>query len=164
MKGILFFLSLIISAGCTQAQPAAERAQHLPPYRIVNVDSVLITPARLKKNKPVMLIYFSPDCGHCQRLMYEMKPKMKEFGDAQIVMITFTQYRAIKNFYHDFGLAAYPNITVGTEGYTYFVQRYYEVKTTPFVAVYDRKGKLVKVFDKQPEVKDLIEAAKKAQA
>ncbi|GAB2699531.1 hypothetical protein GCM10027037_25150 [Mucilaginibacter koreensis] len=164
MKRILLFLSfIIIVAGCTQAQtPAEVRAQHLAPYRILTTDSTWSTPAQLKKNRPVMLVYFSPDCGHCQRLMYEMKPKMKQFGNTQIVLITFTQYRSIKDFYKAYGLSAFPNITVGTEGYTYNVQRYYEIKTTPFVAIYDRNGKLVKIFDKQPNVDDLIATAKKA--
>ncbi len=164
MKRILFFLSLLmISAGCTQAQTTAlARAEHIPPYRILTTDSVWVTPAQIKKNKPVMLVYFSPDCGHCQRLMYEMKPKMKQFGDIQIVLITFTQYRSIKDFYKGFGLSAYPNIIVGTEGYTYKVQQYYEIKTTPFVAIYSRKGKLVKIFDKQPNVDDLLASVKKA--
>ncbi len=164
MKRILLFLSfIVVVAGCSQAQTtAAGRVEHLVPYHILNTDSAWVTPAQLKKDKPVMLIYFSPDCGHCQRLMYEMKPKMKEFSNMQIVMITFAQYRAIKEFYKSYGLSAYHNLTMGTEGYTYFVQRYYEIRTTPYVIMYDHKGKLIKFFDKQPEVDDMIAAAKKA--
>jgi thioredoxin-related protein len=170
MKKLLFiFLSLVVVAGCTQAQsPSANdpnvnnRIQKIAPYRILNTDSVYVTPAQLKKGKPVMLIYFSPDCSHCQRLMYEMQPKMKELADVQIVMITFTSYAMIKGFYHDFGISRYPNITIGTEGYTYNVQRYYDVKTTPYIAIYNSKGKLVKSYEKPPKVEELINVTKKA--
>ena len=112
-----------------------------------------------------MIIYFSPDCSHCQHLVYEMKPKMKQFGDIQIVMVTFTDFtmlKMIKNFTRDFDLAKYPNITVGTEGRTYVVQQYYQVITTPYIAVYDHKGKLVKAFEKVPTMDELIATVKKA--
>jgi len=110
----------------------------------------------------VMVIYFAPDCSHCRNLMSEMKPHMDAFKNVQVVMITFVlQLKAIQTFYKDFDLKNYPNFTVGTEGYTYLVQRYYEVKTTPYVAIYDKKGKLVKAFDKAPKVDEMLDEVKK---
>ena len=165
MKKILLFLGFVILAGCTNAQAPLDKSKidKIPPFHILNTDSVYITPANLKKNKPVMIIYFSPDCGHCQRLMYEMKPKIKSMGDVQIVLITFVQqFKLIKDFYNTFGLAEFPNITVGTEGYTYTVQKYYQVRTTPFIAIYDRKGHLSAYFDKVPKIPELIAAVKKS--
>jgi thioredoxin-related protein len=166
MKKLLLFFSLIIAVGCTQAQIVNKQdITKIPPFKILRPDSTYFTPADLKKDKPVMIIYFSPDCSHCQHLVYDMKPKMKEFGDMQIVMVTFTEFtmlKMIKNFTRDFDLAKYPNITVGTEGHTYLVQRYYQVTTTPYIAVYDHKGKLVKAFEKAPSMSELIATVKKA--
>jgi len=161
MKKLLFFFSLIIAAGCSKAQTYTPPPA-IPPYHILTTDSVFVTPANLKKNKPVMIIYFSPDCSHCQRLMFEMKSKMKEFKDIQIVMVTFvTQLKAIQVFYRDFDLKKFPNITVGTEGYTYVVQKYYQVRATPYIAIYDKKGKLVKAYEKSPTIDELAAIVKK---
>jgi thiol-disulfide isomerase/thioredoxin len=159
MKKLLLFFSLIIVVGCSNAQnpPVA-----IPPYHILTTDSVYVTPANLKKNKPVMVIYFAPDCSHCQHMMAEMKPKMAEFKNVQIVMITFVEnLKAIKVFYHDFDLAKYPNIIVGTEGYTYVVQKYYQVRTTPYIALYDKHDRLVSAYDKPPKIEDLAATVKK---
>ncbi len=158
----LSILALVAITGCSLAQNQDQRIQNLPMYRILNTDSVNVTTASLKKGKPVMIVYFSPDCSHCQHLMYELKPKLKELSGVQIVMITFVQYKMIKEFYRNFGLAAYPNITVGTEGYTYEMQKYFDVKTTPYIAIYDKHGKLVKAYEKAPDVKELVDVAKKA--
>jgi thioredoxin-related protein len=158
----LSILALVAITGCTLAQNQNPKIQNLPIYHILTTDSVNVTSAKLKPNKPVMIIYFSPDCSHCQHLMYELKPKLKELTGVQIVMITFVQYKMIKEFYRDFGLSAYPNITVGTEGYTYEMQKLFDIKTTPFIAIYDKKGKLVKTYEKAPDVKELVEVAKKA--
>jgi thiol-disulfide isomerase/thioredoxin len=162
MKKLFFLTCLIIAAGCSNAQTTYTPPATIPPYHILTTDSVYVTPANLKKNKPTMIIYFAPDCSHCQHLMYEMKPKMKDFKNVQIVMVTFVQQlKAIQVFYRDFDLKKYPNFTVGTEGYTYLVQKYYQVKTTPYIALYDKAGKLAQHYDKPPTVDELAAAVKK---
>jgi protein-disulfide isomerase len=161
MKKILFFLSLVITVGCTRAQNVAS-IQNIPNYRILDADSVYRTPANLKKNQPVMIVYFSPDCSHCQHLMNEIKGQMKNFSKMQIVMVSAVDYRMIKGFYKDFGIAAYPNITVGTEGNTYKVLQYYNVKTTPYIAIYNRQHKLLKAYEKAPKIEELAAIVKKA--
>lgn len=161
MKKLLLFFGMIIAAGCSSAQNKAIPT-NIPSYHILTTDSVYVTPTNLKKDKPVLIIYFSPDCSHCQHLMYELKPKMKDFKNTQVIMITFVQQiQAIRNFVRDFDLKKYPNFTVGTEGYSMVVQRFYDVHTTPFTALYDKNKKLVKSWAKAPTVDDLTDEVKK---
>ena len=109
-----------------------------------------------------MIIYFAPDCSHCQHLMMEMKPKMNELKNVQVVMITFVeQLKAIQVFYRDFDLAKYPNFIVGTEGYSYLVQKYYNVRSTPYIALYNKDGKLANSYQKPPKMEELVAAVKK---
>ena len=171
MKKILVFLGLIIIAGCSQAQNAAVKnpspaIQNIPNFRILNQDSVYLTNANLKKGKAVMFIYFGPDCSHCQRLMYELKPEMNSFKNIQVVMVTFTKtslLKMLKEFHRDYVFAAQPNVLMGTEDPDYKVMRYFSVSTTPYIAVYGRNGKLVQAFDKSPKIPELIAAVKKAE-
>ena len=77
-------------------------------------------------------------------------------------MVTFVlQLKAIQVFYRDFDLKKYPNFTVGTEGESYLVQKYYDVHTTPYIALYDKNHKLVKAWDKTPPIDELVDEAKK---
>jgi protein-disulfide isomerase len=161
MKNIFILLSLIITAGCTRAQDLS-KIKNIPSYRILDADSVYRTPANLKKNQPVMIVYFSPDCSHCQQLMYEMKEEMKTFSKIQVVMISMVDYRLIKAFKRDFGISAYPNFTVGTEGGSYQVLQYYNVKSTPYIAIYNHQHKLLKAYPKAPKIKELAAMVKKA--
>jgi len=161
MKKIIFFFGLLFAISCTNAQSFTPPS-NIPPYRILTTDSVYVTPANLKKDKPVMIVYFSPDCGHCQHLMHEIKTKISDFKNMQVVMITFVeQMRAIKDFSAVYKLADYPNFTLGTEGYTYLVQQFYQVRTTPYIALYDKKHKLTKFYDKAPPIDELAETVKK---
>jgi thioredoxin-related protein len=159
MNKLILFFGLLLTAGYGCAQSKA--ADGIPPYHILNTDSVFTTPADLKKNEAVLMIYFSPDCGHCQHLMYELKPKMEDLKHVQVIMVTFVQLKAIQTFYRDFDLKKYPNFTVGTEGYTYAVLKYFDVSTTPYIALYDKNRKLVKAWAKAPSIEELDGEVKK---
>jgi len=174
MKKLLLLFNLLSAMACTHAQtPDAKTIEakkymasieHIAPFRILTTDSTYLTPANLKKGMPVMVIYFSPDCSHCQHMMYELKPKMKELKNIQVVMITWSRendIRPIREFQRDFDLKKYPNFTLGTEGYTAKAQNYYQVKTTPFIAIYNKGGNISKYFDKVVPVDTILAAVKK---
>jgi thiol-disulfide isomerase/thioredoxin len=167
MKKIALLFCLVLTLSSLNAQ---DGGKPIPPYKILTTDSVYVTPAKLKKNAPVMIIYFSPDCTHCQHLTDELTDQLKTeekqhkgmpLHKIQIVMITWSTLQAIQIFKKDYELGKFPNITIGTEGYTYTVQRYYQVKTTPYIAIYDKNGKPVHSFDKVPKFSDILEAVKK---
>lgn len=170
MKKILFLFSLTIMAACSNAQTPKggktylDSIKHIPAYRILTTDSVFITPANLQKSKPVMLVFFAPDCSHCQKMMYELKPKLATLKNIQVIMIANTlryDLRALREFKRDFGLKDYPNITIGTEGDSYFVVNYYAIRTTPFIAMYDSKGNIEKYYDKVVPPETILASAKK---
>ncbi len=166
MKKLVFFLCLIAVAGCAQAQTTFTPPPAIPAYRILKPDSTYTSYTDLNKHKPVMIIYFSPDCSHCQHLMHEMKPYMKQFKNIQVVMITFTRIefpylRLLKDFSRDFELGKYPNFTVGTEYPTYKTQQYYHVSTTPYIALYDKNGKPAHYYEKAPKIEELVAEVKK---
>jgi len=166
MKKLLVLFSFLAITACVYAQDKNILKLPIPHYKILRADSTYTTWTALKKNKPVMLIYFMPDCPHCQHLMSELHPKMDVFKNMQIVMICAEQtkypyLKVLKNFSRDFDLLKYKNITVGTEYPNYNVFTYLHVKSTPFVAFYDRNGKMITYFDKQPKAEDIVAAAKK---
>jgi hypothetical protein len=102
--------------------------------------------------------------------MTELKPKMAQLKKMQVVMITYTKTEGpyltmLSDFSKKYNLAKYPNFIVGTEytdGKNYPVQLYYGIFNTPYVVVYNTKGKVVKSFTTVPTVKDLLAAVKKA--
>lgn len=165
MKRILLLLILIVTVSCIQAQKPDTTVKPKPiaPYRILTTDSTWMTPALLKKHTPVIIIFFAPDCGHCQHMMYELKPKLKELSHAQVIMIADTKdydLRALKEFKRDYDLKKFPNIIMGSEGYSLQVVNYYGVKTTPYIAMYNSDHKWVKAFDKAPKTEDILASAK----
>ena len=188
MKKIIYLLIVFAGISCTQAKnntnnqaeatvdktkidtnsyigkpaQANPNISYLPAYQITTVDSVKLTHLDLKKNKPVMLIYFSPDCDHCQHFIKALKPKLKAFSKFQILLITWHKLQTLRPFYKAYGLAAYPNIILATEGNeNMMIQQYFQVKDTPFTALYNSQGKLVWYYEKAPKIDHLVAQAKK---
>ena len=126
----------------------------IAPFKITLADGKTYTYKQLDKNKPTILVYFSPTCDHCKHFTEAMLKRKKDLADKQIVMVTYLPLEQLKPFVDEYHLEDYPNIKVGTEGYSFIVQKYYGVQGFPFVVEYDKSGKLSKVvpYNKQSEL------------
>ena len=133
----------------------------IPPFKILQTNGRYFSAADLPKNKPVVLIYFSPDCEHCQVLMDQLFPKINAFKNAELVMVTFKPVEELAGFEKKYQTYKYPNIKVGTEGTTFFLRYYYRLTNTPFTIVYNKNGKVVCNYRMQTPVDDLISQIKK---
>ena len=96
-------------------QPAPD-IENIPDFSILTTDKFTFTQANLKKNKPVMFIYFSPDCSHCTNFMHDLQPQFKQLSNMKVIMVSWIRIEALVPFYKEFGLKSYPNFIVGTEG------------------------------------------------
>ncbi len=133
------------------AQPNTKTG--IAPFSIAMLNGKTYTYKELKKNIPTILIYFSPTCEHCQAFTKELLKYDKDLNNKQIVMITYQPVKEMKPFDSTFHISSKHYIKMGTEGYTFTVQKYYGVQRFPFVAMYNKEMKLVKTipFVTEPE-------------
>lgn len=148
-----FSVSLFLSASVF--------SQSLPPFKMYRSDKTIFNAAELPKTKPVILIYFDPDCEHCQKLMKELFQKIDAFKKAEIIMVTFKSIEEVAGFEKLHSTQKYKNIIVGTEGVGFYLRNYYGLVTMPFTALYDKEGNLNYSYRKETPVDDLINRLKK---
>ena len=110
MKKIFFLLVILSSALLVHAQTQTpekvypyQKDSTLPEFKMLETDSTTwFNSDQLPKNRPVVIVYFNPECGHCQLTAHELMEKKEQFKDAFFVWIT---YRAtmdeIKKFEDD---------------------------------------------------------------
>ncbi len=158
-RNVLVFLIMAITSLPLFSQTKKNNGK-IAPFEITLADGSSFKASQLKKG-PVMLIYFSPECDHCRHFTKEMLEKYKGFAGEQIVMVTFLPVDEVKHFSEEFELPSYHNIKAGTEGKTFVVRNYYNVTRFPFVALYNKEGKQVKLFSNSPSVDDVLKAIKK---
>lgn len=132
----------------------------IAPFKITLANGQPYTYTQLKKNVPTVLVYFSPTCEHCKDFTAELLKHEKELQQHQIVMVGYEPLSEVKKFADAFNLSKKPFIKIGTEGYTFIVQKFYNVQRFPFVALYNRQMKLVKtispVVNPENGVKEII--------
>lgn len=149
----LFIWMLMINTGYAQYD------NHIPPFHIALTDSSYFSSKQLKKNKPLLLVYFSPECDHCKKFTDSLVANINSFKNIQIVMMSYFSLNEIKKFERNYRLATFTNIKTGTEGYTFKVLKFYNISRFPFVAVFNSKGILQKTFVENVPIQSLIKAA-----
>jgi len=142
--------------------PTYEKFPSIPMFSIVKApDSTMFAKANLKKKKETILIMFSPDCEHCQRETDSLIAHIDLFKDVQIVMATPLDYVHVKKFYEDYKIADYPNITIGNDP-VWYLGGFYTVRNFPTIAVYDKEGQFVKLFEGSVSVRKIAAVLKKS--
>src|ERR1700750_2058496 len=95
MKKILLLFMLAAKINTIHAQdydtvpPYQKDSLHIPEFTVLKTDSTYTNDKVIPKDKPVVIIYFSPTCGHCQITAQEFGEKMKDMKDIYFVWVTY---------------------------------------------------------------------------
>ena len=152
MKKILFLLLIVFCVSSIYAQkekiPPYQKDSMLPIFSMLETDSTTwFNTTDFPNDKPVVIVYFNPECGHCQLTAHDFMEKKDEFKDVFFVWVT---YRAtmdeIKKFGDDAKMFDDNNIRLGKE-MKYTIVPFFSVQYTPYIAVYNESHKLVQTFD-----------------
>lgn len=111
----------------------------------------------LKKDKPVVLIYFSPTCHHCQTQTTDITSNIKLFKDAQFLFVTSYPPSDYQPFLDEYAIEKFSNISFGYD-YTYSLVKFLELESLPGVFVYDKNHQFKKAFDTNIRTKNLYSA------
>jgi len=149
-----FFLCLVfVSFGLVSfgqkdpIEPAYKRFPTVPALQLLLSDSTTkYTKENLPKKKPVLIILFSPDCEHCQHEAEQIVANKENLKNIQIVMATTYPIYKMKAFSEQYGLSQMENVVVARDPF-YILPSFYEIRNLPYMALYDKKGKLLQTFE-----------------
>lgn len=154
MQKLVFLVLMLVGSLSLFAQDGFNAADTIPPYKktnklpyfsILQPDSTWFTAKQLPENKPVVIIYFSPECGHCQMTAKEFVSDMDKLKNVELLWITYHNPQQIKEFADSYGLSHFDNVVLGRDP-NYFFVPFYKIEFTPFMAVYDKKGKFLQAY------------------
>lgn len=157
-KIIAVFIFIICVCATTKAQdtiPPFLQVPYIPPFKILLTDSSYFNKSDLPNKKSVVIIYLSPDCGHCQIQTKELADSMHLVKNVFFVLTSYKPISEIADFEATYQLKQFSNLKIGRDT-KYFLPSFYKVKFTPFVAVYNKKGDLIKAFENGFSIKALL--------
>jgi len=168
MNRWLFILCLFSSTlSFAQNEPLEapyKRFPTLPPLQLLLGDSATTyTKNSLQKNKPTLVMLFSPDCSHCQQTATDLPLFTKRLKGIQIVMATVHGITPMNEFIKKYKLNEIPDLVVGKDMY-FLLPPFFAVKNFPYHAFYDKKGKLISVFEGSMPLMQIVTEFKKGKA
>jgi thioredoxin-related protein len=152
-------LSLCTLSFSQSGNPPYKQTKKLPDFEIETVGKGLFKTAQIKKNTPVIIMFFSPGCDHCINQFESMKKRIAEFKNTQIVMATYQPIEELAEFNKKYQIQKYPNIVTGRD-LNYFFPPFFEISNFPYLAFYDRNGKLVTAFEGNMTVDNMLKNVK----
>jgi thiol-disulfide isomerase/thioredoxin len=129
----------------------------LPAFKLILTDSSLFTEKLIPKAEYTCIVYFSPDCGHCQYEADQMIRKMDSLKQVQFIWISYREFNDIKSIWHGSTNSIYIQISSLGRDPEYIVPAFYQVKFTPFVALYDQNKQFLKAWESGVEMPELLQ-------
>jgi len=154
MRNYLTICCILVVIGCQERKGAD--IGHLPSLDLLLSDSLThVNTGDVKKGRPVALLYFSPDCEHCQKETKSILHHMDSLHNVQFYFITNDSLDRIRIFKSVFHLDNYTNITVGWDNQFQFPRQFKDA-APPYLVMYDRKLKKIAVFNGEVEADKII--------
>jgi len=154
MKILLILWCVLVVIGC-QEKKGAGKGQ-LPSIDLLLTDSLThINTKAVRKGNPVALLYFSPDCEHCQQETKSIIHHMNSLQEIHFYFITNDPLERAKVFISVFHLERYSNIIIGVDDRFQF-PRVFNGAVPPYLVLYDSNLDLVHIFDGETEVGKII--------
>ncbi|HEV2354652.1 MAG TPA: thioredoxin fold domain-containing protein [Puia sp.] len=164
---VVFALCQTVSAQKLPNQPATDSANFnapfmrfptIPPFRLLKLDSSsYLTKADLRKNRKTIVMFFSPDCEHCKHQTENILADFKDFKDIEIVMATYQPFSEMREFNERYRIYEHPNILIGRDE-KFVLPPFYRIQNLPYLALYDKKGKLITTFEGTQKAETLLKA------
>lgn len=145
MRTIAALFLLTFSAFAT----GQAKDKSVPFFDIIQADGSHLRLTDLMQGRPLMIVYFDPDCDHCVTFINDLRKEADKFNNVEIVLITYVQLRRLKSYITDSGLGNFSKFKIGTEGNKFTVRYHYDVIQFPFVALHDRNWKLTATFESE---------------
>lgn len=141
----LFLLSILLFFVKTQ------NAQTIAPFKIRLTNGIGFTYNDLKKDVATVLVYFEPGCIHCNAFVKALMKRKDQNGRRQIVFITYVSINEAIKFDQLFKISSNSSFKIGSEGYSFIVQKYYNIQKLPFIALYNKQQQLIKILSPEEE-------------
>jgi thioredoxin-related protein len=143
----LLIFSFVASAQPDTTTPIYKRFPTLPPLQVLLPDSLTkYTKEDIPKKKQVLIVLFSPDCDHCKHEAEELVAQKESFKNIHIIMVSTYPFYRIKEFADAYGLSGLQNVVLAKDP-SYFLMTFYNIRNFPYMALYDKKGKLIETVE-----------------
>lgn len=158
MKKSFILLVVFLITGCSQPKKEESNKEsgtnELPPLMMTLMTGEKVMASSLPGN--TILVFFSPDCDHCQREAQAIQGKLAAFKKYKLYFIAPSLPTGdIQQFAEKYLLNGYPNVLFAKADIPEVI-RIFGPMSTPSFFIYSSEKRLVKKFDGETKVEEIL--------
>lgn len=158
MKSVLiliFSFVLLSTISCkTTKKPSIKAAKTIPYFTFTTLDNHRFTQDNLDKIRPKLFLYFNSECEHCQKQGKWLSEKIDLFDNLELTFVSFEEMDAIKGYRDNYHFNR-KNISFVQDTRLTFSDKF-GVGNFPSILIYTKDGKLIKKFEGETKIKDIL--------
>jgi peroxiredoxin len=151
-----------ISVGCQKKEEKVETtpapvqaANDLPTMPITFLDGTTVQAKSLTGS--LILILFQPECDHCQREAQEFQKNLGAFNNYTLYFVSSVGIPETEAFAKQYGLSGHANVKFGVTAVENVLNNFGAI-SAPSMYIYNGSGKLVKKFNGETDIQQILEA------
>lgn len=143
---IVFLIALVSSCNPYPVIKTGLEGNPLPSIDLQLTDSIShIRIDSIFKGKTTVLFYFETFCPFCRAQTEDIIANIKSLKGVQFCLITNSPLKETRAYWKEYKLEQYKNFTVGIDTTSQFTN-YFKASSVPYLAIYDFRSKLKRVF------------------
>lgn len=157
-KIFLVAVCAFIFLSCDRSRKNAflSKVSYLPYFTILLPDSETVFHSQnITKGKPVVIIYFRPDCPHCQAETKSIIDNIGSLHDFEFYFLSSATLSEIRNYQRIFRLDQCSNILIGKD-YEHSFRQAFHPASVPYIAIYNKEKKLMKIYYGEAPVTSIV--------
>lgn len=104
---------ILLLQSCTQWTEEQKKRQSLPDFKFEGLQGGVLQRGDLPAEQPVTILYFDPDCSHCQTTVESIVAELDGFAGNTLVMISSADRSQVIPYLGDKGLLDRKGVVVG---------------------------------------------------
>lgn len=152
---LLFFVIFLTFSSCKSSKTTVlKAAKEIPYFTFTTLDNKRFTKEGFDKTRTKLILYFNSECDHCKKQGKWLSEEIDSFDNLELTFISFEEMDAIKGYRDKYNFNQ-KNITFLQDSRLTFSDKF-GVESFPSILFYTKKGKLIKKFEGETKVKDLL--------
>src|ERR1051326_1943812 len=109
LLSVCFFSYQIVHKAAIKKE-TSEKIKSLPDFKFFTLDEKNFTNADVPANMPALIVYFSPDCDHCQSEAQDLREHMSWFKNIEVLMVTDKSRQEVAAFAEQYKLKEFSQV------------------------------------------------------
>jgi peroxiredoxin len=144
LLSVIGFLGYIIVNKLNHKKEVQERIKTMPNFFFYTLNGEVFSRKNMPE-KPSIFVYFNSDCDYCQLEAIKIEERLYDFGNVQLIFVSFEGKDVIQKFAKNYKLDNKKNVLFLEDSKGEF-SKIFDVNSIPYTVVYGANGKLLKKF------------------